>query len=112
MVPLRAELLSTFFGFPINFPSNIIEGPIKDPSYFSSAFGSGIVKSPIEFFITSVLLLCICLEIFKYIIYYAKSENKSTINKKIILFLIYLVFVILELIPKAIIFFPHQSQGS
>lgn len=79
----------------INFPSNILEGPIKDPSYFSSAFGSGIVKSPIEFFITSVLLLWLCLEIFKYIIYYVKSGSKSKLNNKIISVLLVLFIIIL-----------------
>jgi two-component system nitrogen regulation sensor histidine kinase NtrY len=78
----------------INFPSNMLEGPIKDPSCFSSAFGNGIVKSPIEFFITSVLLLWLCLEIFKYIIYYVKSESKSRLSKKIIPLLLVLFIII------------------
>jgi signal transduction histidine kinase len=80
----------------INFPSNILEGPIKDPSYFSSAFGNGIVKSPIEFFITSVLLLWLCLEIFRYIIRYVKSKSKSKLNNKIVpIFLVLFIIILL-----------------
>ena len=90
------SILIRVFLYLINFPSNILEGPIKDPSYFSSAFGNGIVKSPIEFFITSVLLLWLSLEIFKYIINYVKSKSKSKLSNKIIpIFLVLFITILL-----------------
>src|ERR1035437_2589950 len=79
----------------INFPSNILEGPIKNPAYFSSAFAGGIVKSPIEFLVTSVLFLWICLQIFKYIIQYEKSKKESKFNNKIVLIPLVLFITIL-----------------
>jgi signal transduction histidine kinase len=94
IIIIYSVLIRVLF-YLINFPSNIIEGPIKDPSYFSSAFGNGIVKSPIELLITSVLLLFICLEILKYILYYVKSENESKLGKKIIPVILVLFVIIL-----------------
>src|SRR4030065_987572 len=41
------------------FPTRFLEGPLVDPSHFSSTFAWGIVKTPIEFFVTNVLLLII-----------------------------------------------------
>ncbi|MDR3609877.1 MAG: ATP-binding protein [Ignavibacteriaceae bacterium] len=72
----------------ISFPSSILEGRIKDPACFSSAFAGGIVKSPVELFITSVLLLWFCLLLFKYIIQYTKSKKESNLNIKLILILL------------------------
>jgi two-component system, NtrC family, nitrogen regulation sensor histidine kinase NtrY len=94
IIIIYSVLIRVLF-YLINFPSNIIEGPIKDPSYFSSAFGNGIVKSPVELLITSVLLLFICLEILKYILYYVKSENESKLGKKIIPVILVLFIIIL-----------------
>jgi two-component system, NtrC family, nitrogen regulation sensor histidine kinase NtrY len=94
IIILYAALIRTLF-YLINFPSNILEGPVKDPSYFSSTFGNGIVKSPIEFLITSVLVLFICLVIFKYINYYVKFKRKSAVGKKITLVLAGLFVIIL-----------------
>src|ERR1035437_3145469 len=94
IIILYCILIRVLF-YIINFPSNILEGPIKDPSYFSSAFGSGIVKSPIEFFVTSVLFLWLCLETFKYIIHYVKSKKESKFNNKIIPILLALFITIL-----------------
>jgi two-component system, NtrC family, nitrogen regulation sensor histidine kinase NtrY len=81
----------------INFPSNILEGPIKNPAYFSSAFAGGIVRSPIEFFVTSILLLWICLQIFKYIIRFEKSKKDFQFNKKIV-FVFLVIFIAILLV--------------
>ena len=59
------------------FPTRFLEGPLVDPSHFSSTFAWGIVKTPIEFFVTNVLLLIIGLKFFLYIFEYFK-EKKST----------------------------------
>jgi len=58
------------------FPARFLEGPLVDPSYFSSTFAWGIVKTPIEFFVTNVMLLIIGLKFFLYIFEYFK-ERKS-----------------------------------
>ncbi len=81
----------------INFPSGILEGAVKDPSYFSSAFAGGIVRSPIEFFITSSLLLIFCFQIFRYLVDYLKSKKEIKLNEKIVIGL-FSVFIILLLV--------------
>ncbi len=52
--------------FVVGFPSNIISGPLSDPSYFSSPFGWGIVKSPIEFLTTTIFLVFIAVQFYRY----------------------------------------------
>jgi two-component system, NtrC family, nitrogen regulation sensor histidine kinase NtrY len=83
----------------INFPSSILEGRIKDPSFFSSAFAGGIVRSPIELFITSILLLWFCIQLFKYIIQFTKSKKEYKLNNKIVLILlgIFIIFLLLTI---------------
>jgi len=95
LIIIMYSLLIRLLLYIINFPSNILEGPIKNPAYFSSAFAGGIVKSPIEFFVTSILFLWICLQIFKYIIQYEKSKKVSKSNDKIVLILLVLFITIL-----------------
>ncbi|GAB4299813.1 MAG: hypothetical protein Kow0098_26610 [Ignavibacteriaceae bacterium] len=64
--------------FSVNFPSSVISGEINDPAYFSSVFGWGVVKSPLEFFITCILLIIIAVTAFRYFIeYYSKPLNKK-----------------------------------
>ena len=60
-----------------NFPSRYMDGPLIDPSYFSSTFAWGIVKSPTEFLITNIFLIIIGAKFFLYINEYVK-EKKST----------------------------------
>ena len=68
------------------FPSKFLNGPLVDPSYFSSMFAWGIVKTPIEFFVTNIFLLIIGFKLFKYISeYYSESNsNRFTIFKFIL----------------------------
>ena len=68
---LRA--LFFFFGFPSNF----INGVLSDSSFFSSPFGWGIVKSPIEFFTTIVFVLVIAFQAFRYTRKYLFTEQKN-----------------------------------
>ena len=60
--------------FFVEFPSNIITGSLSDPAYFSSAFGGGIVKSPIEFFVTALFLLIIAINAYRLVIEYINNE--------------------------------------
>ncbi len=61
--------------FFVNFPSNILSGPLVDPVYFSSAFGGGIVKSPVEFFITVLLVLIVSVNGFRYLLDYLRASQ-------------------------------------
>ncbi len=58
----------------VDFPSNIIKGPLVNPAYYSSTFGNGIVKSPVEFFITALFAIIICIKGFKYLNDYIHSD--------------------------------------
>jgi nitrogen fixation/metabolism regulation signal transduction histidine kinase len=62
--------------FIIGFPSGLINGALSDPSYFSSAFGWGIVKSPIEFFTTTSFVVLAAVQIFRYTRKYLYSAKK------------------------------------
>ena len=57
------------------FPSRYLEGPLVDPSYFSSTFAWGVVKTPAEFFITNIFLVIVGLAFFNYVIEYIKEKD-------------------------------------
>lgn len=62
----------------LEVPSSLVTGALTNPSYFSSVFGGGIVKSPLELFITLFLLLLIVLEFFKLIVhFYGRNTEKE-----------------------------------
>ncbi len=65
-----------FVLYASGFPARFLDGPLIDPSFFSSTLAWGIVKTPIEFFVTNVFLLIIGLIFFIYIFEYFR-ENKS-----------------------------------
>ncbi len=52
--------------FVIGFPSNFISGSLSDSSYFSSPFGWGIVKSPIEFLTTTIFFVLAAIQFYRY----------------------------------------------
>lgn len=56
LVVLRALI------FVFGFPSNFLTGTLSDPSYFSSPFGWGIIKSPIEFLTTILFVVLIAIQ--------------------------------------------------
>ena len=60
--------------YSLAIPARFIEGELTDPAYFSSAFGGGIVKSPVELFITSLFFLIIAVYLFRSIFHYLKDE--------------------------------------
>ena len=63
--------------FIVGFPSLLMKGPFTNPAYFSSTFAWGIVKSPIEFFVTNLFLIVIALQMFKYIYRYSLEEKHN-----------------------------------
>lgn len=73
--------------FYIGLPGNIIWNELSNPSYFSSSFGGGIAKSPLELFITSIMFLIIVIyflyQYFKYL-----HNSKQYVPKNRFLFLI------------------------
>ncbi|MFO7447481.1 MAG: HAMP domain-containing sensor histidine kinase [Ignavibacteriaceae bacterium] len=77
----RLLILTIYFSafrillYYLNFPSNIMSGAPVNPAYFSSAFGGGIVKSPVEFFITVLFALILCIMTFRYLINFIQSGS-------------------------------------
>ncbi len=71
--------------FFVEFPSNIIGGSLSDPAYFSSAFAGGIVKSPIEFFVSAIFLLIIAVNAYRLISNYI-NENPYKPKSKLFYF--------------------------
>jgi len=67
--------------FYTGIPSNFIEGGLAEPSYFSSTFGEGIVKSPVEFFITVLLFLIVVLKGFIYLQQYLNFEGGKLLSR-------------------------------
>ena len=66
-----------FLFFLTGFPSRFLDGPLVDPSYFSSTFAWGIVKTPVEFIVTNIFLLIIGLQCFRYILTYLREKNSN-----------------------------------
>jgi signal transduction histidine kinase len=64
--------------FTLGFPSNFLNSTLTEPAYFSSTFAGGIVKSPIEMFITSLFILIISVYVLIYArIYVAKKSTEK-----------------------------------
>lgn len=55
--------------FATNFPNNFLPAYLSDPNLFSSKFGEGIVRSPIDFFVTTLFFFVVALQAFN------KSKN-------------------------------------
>jgi len=84
--------------YQVGFPANIVDGSLSDPSFFSSAFAGGIVRSPIEFFITAIFFTVLCVKIFQYsidFVFSPKFEKYKSLVK----------YFIIPLIPLSFIFF-------
>lgn len=79
-----------FFFFEM--PARFITGPLTDASYFSSAFGFGIVRSPLDLFLTIAAILSISIVLYDAV----RSADTGAVRKrKWALYLIFppLVFV-------------------
>ena len=84
--------------YQVGFPANIVDGSLSDPSFFSSAFAGGIVRSPIEFFITAIFFTVLCVKTFQYsidFVFSPKFEKYKSLVK----------YFIIPLIPLSFIFF-------
>lgn len=89
--------LARYVFYVIGFPSEFLSGSFTDPANFSSVFGWGIVKSPIEFLITNLLVLFLARQIYKHSISYYQSsvEQKNLVFRRIISFIQLAVFFLL-----------------
>jgi signal transduction histidine kinase len=96
-------LLAAYFTFfrlvlyYLGFPSNILSDALVNPAYFSSAFGGGIVKSPVEFFITMVFVLIIGITAYRYMARFIKLPGIKKYCKTRV--------AVALLIPVSILFF-------
>ena len=59
--------------FLVDFPSMFLTGPLVNPANFSSVLAWGLVKSPIEFFVTNLFLVIIAVQLFRYTFQYVKA---------------------------------------
>ena len=83
-------LVYRFLLYYLGFPSSFLNGPLVDPANFSSTFGNGIVRSPIEFFVTVLFVLIVCIQGFRYLLDYLQDAVSSKSKNIILFFLLYL----------------------
>ena len=83
--------------FAVEIPSRFISGPLVDPAKFSSAFGWGIVKSPMEFFVTGLLLVAVAVKAFQYLTSYLEEYSSSS-KSRIIKFVQIIIALIISLL--------------
>lgn len=70
--------------FHLGIPSEFIDADITNPAYFASTFGSGIVKSPLEFFVTAVFFLVLCIRVYNEAYAYFQSRQDGNILDKVL----------------------------
>ncbi|MBU1100692.1 MAG: HAMP domain-containing protein [Bacteroidetes bacterium] len=68
--------------FFLNIPSQFLDNDLLNASYFSSVFAFGMVRSPLEFFITAVAFLIVCVSSYYMILSYLKEKKKYISTKK------------------------------
>ncbi len=91
--------------FWIGFPARFIDGSLVDPTYFSSAFAGGLVKTPVEALVTNIFLLIVGITIFRYVfVNYAVRQNERLRWLKIIItpFLGILLFYTLRALSASV----------
>ncbi|MHC1738474.1 MAG: ATP-binding protein [Ignavibacteriaceae bacterium] len=74
--------------FYIGLPGNLIWRELSNPSHFSSTSGGGIVKSPVELFITSLMFLIIVMYLLYQLFNYLNSGNRKRQIKKYLFLII------------------------
>ncbi len=86
--------------FLFSIPSKFLNSAITDPANFSSTFGFGLVKSPLEFLITNIFLSVAALQFFRYSLK-SNKEGKQLKSKLFTYLLVILILVIFPLILRA-----------
>lgn len=87
-----------FLLFLIGFPSRFFPGELTNSAYFASSFGYGIVRSPLELFITLALFFFVCIMIYRSVSWYKPAFRLGQniyISSIILLFgtFLYLIFL-------------------
>ncbi len=90
--------LFRFTIFKLNIPSDYIEGSLTNANYFSSKFGNGIVKSPIEFLITSFLFFALILYGFVLINNFFREYNFKNNKSKFLFYPILITITFISLL--------------
>ncbi len=70
-------------------PSKIFSGNLNNPAFFESTFAFGIFRSPIEFFISAILILAVIIQGGKYFLQFLNETRQPRLNNK----LIYLILI-------------------
>ena len=87
-------------------PSKYLNTEFVNPVFFSSSFGYGIVKSPLELFLTIITILLILLFSYKNTLEYIEEKNNAAINKLISIpvsvLLLFIYFIILRIFGSAL----------
>jgi signal transduction histidine kinase len=85
-----------FFIFEI--PTRFITGELTDPSMFSSTFGYGIVRSPLDLFLTVLSIFCIVIIVYDAVrtIDVKKLPDNKAVKIAILLVLAVLYFLLLR----------------
>ncbi len=66
---------------------------ISNPAYFSSSFAFGIVKSPVELFVTCIFVLVFVIQLYTFVL--GISNKKTTVNKSVKLYFITTISLLL-----------------
>lgn len=87
-----------FLIYQVGFPANLVGSSLSNPSHFSSAFAGGIVRSPIEFFITAIFFAILCIKIYQYTlksIFFKKFLTEANHKKYLIILFLPLMLIFL-----------------
>ena len=79
--------------YKLNIPSMFIHGDLTNPSYFSSTFGYGVVKSPLEFFTTNLFVIIFAYYIYTNLKKYYQTEFYSKAKIKTLNIIVSVLFV-------------------
>ncbi|NMB80715.1 MAG: hypothetical protein GYA14_02740, partial [Ignavibacteria bacterium] len=91
------------FLFYTGIPSSYLHNELTDPSNFSSSFAFGIVRSPLDFFITMLsLIVVITIGYNRFNSFYATKDKKKNSLK----------FVFIFLVASLLIFILYRSVGA
>ncbi len=91
--------------FIVGIPSKLLTNSLTDPSYFSSAFAWGIVKSPLEFLTTNILIVILGIQFFRYSKQYFlfdKNRKSKLIGALISIVYTVLIFLLIRGLSAAI----------
>ena len=91
--------------FLIGMPGRLFNGSLSDPSFFSSAFAWGIVKSPLEFLTTNLFAVILAIQFFRYAKQYfdTNSQKRNRILRiTTSIFFMVLIFLLIRGLSSAI----------